>query len=302
MNSKITLFVLAAGMGSRYGGIKQMVGFGPNGETIMDYSLYDAVRCGFDKVVFVIRPDMEKDFKEMFVEKYKGKIDIQYTFQTVDMLPDWYKLNPERVKPWGTGHALLCSKDLLDGAFALINGDDFYGRESFEIVAKFLREKCDEKNFCFPAYKLKNVLSEAGGVKRGICKMNGKYLEDIQETFEVIKNGDGSITGETVEGDPVVLTSDDLVSMNMFGLHSSMFEKMGKMFDAFLKNNKDPLKGEFLLPVVLGMLIKGNGIKIEGLETNAQWFGVTYQEDGPEVKAKLKELVDKGVYPAKLVI
>lgn len=300
MNSKITLFVLAAGMGSRYGGIKQMVGFGPSGETIMDYSLYDAAKCGFDKVVFVIRPEMEKDFRQMFVEKYKGKIDIQYTFQTVDMLPNWYKLNPERVKPWGTGHALLCSKDLLDGPFALINGDDFYGRESFEIVAKFLRDKCDEKNLCIVSYKLKNVLSEAGGVKRGICKMNGRYLEDIQETFEVIKNRDESVTGKTVEGAPVALNLEDPVSMNMFGLHSGIFGKMEQMFDAFLKDDKDPITGEFLLPVVLGRLIKESGIKIEVLESNAQWFGVTYQEDGDIVKAELKKLVDKGVYPYKL--
>jgi NDP-sugar pyrophosphorylase family protein len=300
MDKKITLFVLAAGMGSRYGGLKQMEGFGPNGETIIDYSIYDAIKAGFDKVVFVIRPDMEEAFKEMFLDKYED-IEVEYCFQSVDMLPDWYELNPERTKPWGTGHALLVAKDKIKEPFLVINGDDFYGRESFRIAADFLRNECTEDTYAIPAYRLENVLSDAGTVKRGVCTTKDGYLVRIDETFEVERDLEDKISGVTWDGKPMENLSDDTpISMNMFCLHPSAFEKFEKDFEKFLKKNEDELKGEYLLPVELSELIARGEIKMRVLETPAQWFGVTYKEDADIVREKLKELVEKGEYPETL--
>ena len=301
MNSKISVFVLAAGMGSRYGGLKQMEGFGPNGETIIDYSIYDAMKAGFDKVVFVIRPDMEEAFKEVFLEKHEGKIDIDYCFQTVDMLPEWYELNPDRTKPWGTGHALLVAKDKIKEPFLVINGDDFYGRESFNIAAEFLRNKCTEDIYAIPAYRLENVLSDAGTVKRGVCTTENDHLVSIEETFEVQRDNKGNISGVTWDGKPMEnLSNDTPISMNMFCLHFNAIEKFKRDFDKFLKEDKDELKGEYLLPVELSELIKKGEIKMKVLETPAQWFGVTYPKDASVVREKLKKLVKKGEYPEKL--
>ena len=301
-NKKISLFVLAAGMGSRYGGLKQMEGFGPNGETIIDYSIYDAVKAGFNKFVFVIRPDMEEDFKEVFLKKYEEKIDIDYCFQSVDMVPKWYEVNTERTKPWGTGHALLMGKDIVKEPFLVINGDDFYGEHSFKIAADFLKKKCAEKLYAIPAYRLENVLSDHGTVKRGICEVKEGYLEEIDETFEIERGKEGEITGKSWNGKDVVLKNEDLVSMNMFCLHNNVFESLNRRFDLFLRNNRDELTGEFLLPVILSDMIKDNEVKFEVLETSAEWFGVTYPEDGPIVRQKLKNLVEKGIYPSKLQI
>jgi len=301
MDSKITVFVLAAGMGSRYGGLKQMEGFGPNGETIIDYSIYDAIKTGFDKVVFVIRPDMKEEFKEIFLNKYDDKIKIEYCFQTVDMLPDWYKRNPERTKPWGTGHALLCARDAINKPFLIINGDDFYGRESFEISAKFLRDDCTEEIYAIPAYRLENVLSDAGSVKRGICTVRDDLLVGIQETFEMKRDEDGKINGVTWDGRPVKGIPDRaLISMNMFCVHPEVFVKFAGKFGEFLKDNKDELQGEFLLPIIFSDLIDQKEIRMKVLETPSTWFGVTYPEDAEVVRTKLKELVEKGEYPENL--
>lgn len=301
MNSKITLFVLAAGMGSRYGGLKQMEGFGPSGETLIDYSIYDAMHSGFDKVVFVIRPDMEEVFKDIFLSKYKGRIEIDYCFQSVGMLPDLYKLNPERVKPWGTGHALLVAKEKIDEPFLVINGDDFYGRESFKIGGDFLRNECSEDLYAIPAYRLENVLSDVGGVKRGVCTTKDGYLFRIDETFDVLRDENGDINGTTWDAKSMNNLSDTTpISMNMFCLHPSAFEKFEEGFNIFLKEITDELKGEYLLPVHLSELIGRGEIKMKVLDTSAQWFGVTYKEDAPIVRDKLKELVLKGEYPEKL--
>ncbi|HCC67857.1 TPA: nucleotidyltransferase [Patescibacteria group bacterium] len=303
MNSKISVCVLAAGMGSRYGGLKQMEGFGPSGETIIDYSIYDAIKAGFDRIVFVIRPDMEEAFREIFLSKYEGKIDIDYCFQTVGMVPDWYQLDPERIKPWGTGHALLVSKEKMDTPFIVINGDDFYGRESFEIAAKFLREECDEHTYAMPTYRLKNVLSESGSVKRGVCTVKNGYLEEIEETFDVKMDKDGIINGTTWDGKPMInMDKNTPISQNMFMCHDTATEKFEKRFEDFLRTNKDGLKGEFLLPIVFTDMIKNGEIKMRAIDTSAQWFGVTYKEDAPTVRAKLQELVDQGVYPKKLEV
>lgn len=301
MNSKISLFVLAAGMGSRYGGLKQMEGFGPSGETLIDYSIYDAIHCGFDKVVFVIRPDMEEVFKDIFLNKYKDRIEIDYCFQSVEMLPNWYKLNTERVKPWGTGHALLVAKGKIKEPFLVINGDDFYGRESFEIGGDFLRNECSEDLYAIPAYRLENVLSDAGSVKRGVCTTKDGYLVRIDETFDVLRDENGNINGVTWDGKPMEnLLDNTQVSMNMFCLHPSSFDKFEKGFDIFLKENTEELNGEYLLPIQLSELIDMGEIKMKVLDTPAKWFGVTYKEDAQMVRDNLKDLVSKGEYPEKL--
>jgi NDP-sugar pyrophosphorylase family protein len=243
---------------------------------------------------------MEESFKEIFLNKYED-IEVEYCFQSVDMLPDWYELNPERTKPWGTGHALLVAKDKIKEPFLVINGDDFYGRESFRIAADFLRNECTEDTYAIPAYRLENVLSDAGTVKRGVCTTKDGYLVRIDETFEVERDLEDKISGVTWDGKPMENLSDDTpISMNMFCLHPSAFEKFEKDFEKFLKKNEDELKGEYLLPVELSELIARGEIKMRVLETPAQWFGVTYKEDADIVREKLKELVEKGEYPETL--
>ena len=302
MSQDITMFVLAAGLGSRYGGLKQMEGFGPNGETIIDYSIYDAIKAGFNKIVFVIRPDMEEAFREVFLHKYQDRIDIDYCFQTIDMLPNWFKKNPERIKPWGTGHALLCARDVIDEPFLIINGDDFYGKESFEIAAEFLKSECLDDTYAIPAYRLENVLSDAGTVKRGICTIKDGELVSIEETFEISRDENGEINGVTWDGKEMKnLDNGTLVSMNMFCVHPKAFERFSDKFEDFLKINEDELKGEFLLPIVFSELINQGNIKMKVFESPATWFGVTYPEDGDIVRKKLKELIDNGDYPENLL-
>ena len=303
-NKKISLFVLAAGMGSRYGGLKQMEGFGPSGETIIDYSIYDAVKAGFEKVVFVIRPDMEEDFKDVFMKKYQDKIDIKYCFQSVDMVPDWYELDPERTKPWGTTHALLVSKDLLNEPFLVINGDDFYGQESFKIGADFLKNECDEGNYAIVGYPLKNVMSDIGTVKRGICQVDSKgNLKVLEETFDVKRGDDGVISGVTWDGkNRGNIDEESLASMNMFCYHPSIFKEFEEEFEQFLKENEDYLQGEYIMAVGLNNIVKEGKGKIKVLRTPSDWFGVTNPEDGPIVREKIRNLVEKGIYPSKLEI
>jgi NDP-sugar pyrophosphorylase family protein len=302
MNSKISLFVLAAGMGSRYGGLKQMEGFGPNGETIIDYSIYDAIRAGFKKVVFVIRPDMEEAFNEIFMEKYKDKINISYVFQSVDMLPDWYELNPKRTKPWGTGHALLVGKEVINEPCLVISSDDFYGSLTFKNAHNFLKKECTEGVYGIPVYKLKNVLSKYGTVKRGICKTEGGYLINIEETFEVRRDEDGVIRGKKQTGQEVVLDDNTHVAMSAYGIHPFLFDILDEKFSDFLKNMKDGMTEEYLLPEILSQMVEEGIIRIKILESEDDWFGVTYPEDAQIVKKKLKQLVDKGEYPKNLSI
>jgi dTDP-glucose pyrophosphorylase len=302
MNSQISLFVLAAGMGSRYGGLKQMESFGPSGETIIDYSIYDALKAGFDKVVFVIRPDMEEDFRKIFLHKYQDRIDIDYCFQTVDMLPSWYKRNPKRTKPWGTTHALLVSRDLINEPFLLINGDDFYGREAFERAANFLREECNEDLYGVMTYPLKNVMSKSGTVKRGICSVdeNG-LLERLDETFEIQRNNEDKIEGVTWDGVPQKdIDEETPTSMNMFCYHPNVFEIFEKEFNEFLKELENDLEDEYIMAVGLNTMIAKGKIKMKILTTPSEWFGVTYPEDAQIVRKKLKELVEKGEYPKNL--
>lgn len=302
MNSEISLFVLAAGMGSRYGGLKQMEGFGPNGETIIDYSIYDAIKAGFNKVVFVIREDMVEDFKEVFMERYQDAIDINYCIQSVDMLPEWYELNPKRTKPWGTTHALLVSKDLINEPFLVINGDDFYGKDAFKMAENFLRKECDKNSYAIVGYPLKNVISDIGTVKRGICQVDSKgYLKALEETFEIKRDEYGVINGVTWDGKKREgINEETLVSMNMFCYHPAIFKEFEEEFEQFLKENDDELEGEYIMAVGLNNIVKNKKGKIKVLRTSSEWFGVTNPEDAQIVRKKLKELIKDGKYPQNL--
>lgn len=301
MNNKISLFVLAAGMGSRYGGLKQMESFGPSGETIIDYSIYDATLAGFDRIIFVIRPDMEQAFKEIYISKYQNtKIKLEYVFQSLDIIPSKYTLNPQREKPWGTGHALLMAKETIKESFLVINGDDFYGRESFQISAKFLREECTPQISGITTYKLKNVLSDNGTVKRGACKVENGYLKSVEEIFELKRVGENKIDGTKPDGTKVSYVDDTSISMNMFALHPTLFSIIEEKFDTFLQNHNQDLKEEFLLPTIVNEIIHEGKAQFKVLQTNGKWFGVTYKEDADIVRTNLKELVDSGVYPDKL--
>ena len=302
MSQDITMFVLAAGLGSRYGGLKQMEGFGPNGETIIDYSIYDAIKAGFNKIVFVIRPDMEEAFREIFLHKYQDKINLDYCFQSVDMLPNWYERNPKRTKPWGTTHALLVSKELIDEPFIVINGDDFYGQESFEIAADFLKNKCSENDYAIVGYPLKNVMSDINTVKRGICTVDdSSNLQVLEETFNVQRDDRGIINGVTWDGkERENIDEESLANMNMFCFHPNIFKHFEKEFEGFLKENDDPLEGEYIMAVGLNNIVKDKKATIRVIRTPSNWFGVTNPEDGDIVRKKIKELIDNGDYPENL--
>lgn len=298
---KPTLFVLAAGMGSRYGGLKQLDGLGPGGETIMDYSIYDAIRAGFGKVVFVIRESFEKDFKEIVVNKYKGLIDVDIVFQDVNKIPEGYSYNPEREKPWGTNHAVLMGRDAIREPFAVINADDFYGQESFVVLAKFLQSVAGEKNkYCMVGYRVGNTLSESGAVSRGVCVVDHEhYLKNVVERTHIEEKG-GSIIYLDEKGEEVPIGFDTPVSMNMWGFTPDYFDYSLKSFENFLSKHGQELKSEFYIPVTVNELITSGKVSCKVLDTPSKWFGVTYAEDRPQVVLKINELVRRRVYPEKL--
>ena len=297
---KPTLFVLAAGMGSRYGGLKQMDGVGPSGETIMDYSIYDALRAGFGKIVFVIREFFEEDFREKIVSKYENHVPVEVVFQELDKLPAGFTVHPDRVKPWGTNHAVMMGKDVIHEPFAVINADDFYGRESYAILAEQLKKMDGQENhYCMVGYRLHNTLSESGSVARGVCETDDKgYLTSVVERTQVervdgvIKFKEGETWTEVGENTPV--------SMNMWGFTPDYFEYSDKCFVDFLEKNQENLKSEYFIPLVVDHLITTNTADVKVLDTPSKWFGVTYAEDRPGVVAKLQNLVDKGEYPTPL--
>ncbi len=296
-----TLLILAAGMGSRYGGLKQLDGIGPNGETIMDYSIYDAKRAGFGKVVFVIRKSLEQDFKEKIFSKYEGFIDIDYVFQELDNLPEGCSVPEGREKPWGTAHAVMVAEEKIKEPFAVINADDFYGADSFTVMASFLQALDPENNYtyCLLAYKLKNTLSEHGSVSRGICELDkNKFLEKVVEHTKIYREN-GKILSE-FNGEIVELREDAPTSMNLMGFTPSAFEYLKQYFRTFFDENHDNLKAEFYLPVFLTNVIKSGQGKVKVLPSNERWFGVTYQEDRPIVVESIKEKVANGEYPQKL--
>ena len=297
---KPTLFVLAAGMGSRYGGLKQLDSLGPNGETIMDYSIYDAIRAGFGKVVFVIRHDFEEAFREKVLSKYENHIPVDVVFQSIDKIPAGAVVNPERTKPWGTNHALLMGKDVIKEPFAVINADDFYGRDSFEVLAKGLNERANTKNDYFMVgFQVSNTLSENGSVSRGVCEMDAEgNLTTVTERHEIMRrNGVVSFVADGKETD---IADDTLVSMNMWGFTPDYFDYSVKAFDEFLAKSGKELKAEFYIPSVVNDLIIAKQATCKVYGTTSNWFGVTYAADKPATMANIKALVEKGEYPAKL--
>lgn len=298
---KPTLFVLAAGMGSRYGGLKQLDGLGPNGETIMDYSIYDAVRAGFGKVVFVIRESFENDFRNIVLKKYDGVIETEIVFQDITNVPEGITYNPEREKPWGTNHAVLMGKDVIREPFAVINADDFYGKESYEALANFLRDVEGKKNeYCMVGYRVGNTLSESGSVSRGVCVVDEKgNLTNVVERTS-IEEKNGVIVYVDEKGQEVKIDASTPVSMNMWGFTPDYFDYSMEGFKTFLKENGDKLKSEFYIPTVVNDLIVANKATCKVLDTPAKWFGVTYAEDRPQVVLKINELIKKGIYPEKL--
>lgn len=299
---KPTLLVLAAGMGSRYGGLKQLDGLGPNGETIMDFSIFDAARAGFGKVVFVIRHAFEQDFREKVISKYKDAINVEVVFQELDSLPAGFSLHPERVKPWGTNHAILMGKEAVKEPFAVINADDFYGKESFQILADALKAMEGKKDqYCMVAYRLGNTLSESGHVSRGVCNKNAQnHLTTVVEHYEVQRKGNEVVFKNQETGNYDTIDENLPVSMNMWGFTPDYFEHSDADFKEFLTKNADNIKAEYGIPTMVNRLIQEGTSTIDVLETPCKWFGVTYKEDRPSVVEKIQQLINEGVYPNKL--
>ncbi len=297
---KPTLFILAAGMGSRYGGLKQIDALGPSGEAILDYSVFDALRAGFGKIVFVIRKDFEDDFRRVVLSKYAGKVQCEVCFQSVDKVPFGYSYNPERTKPWGTNHAVLMGKDLIREPFAVINADDFYGKESFQVLADYLKSvEGTEGKYCMVGYRVCNTLSENGSVSRGVCATDANgFLTDVVERTKIEnKNGHIVYTENDVDTE---LAPNTPVSMNMWGFTPEYFRYTEEGFKAFLAEKGQELKSEFYIPTLVNQLIVDGKATCKVLDTPSKRFGVTYSEDRPQVLDNIKQLVDSGIYPAKL--
>jgi len=298
--SKPTLVILAAGVGSRYGGLKQLDTFSDQGDTILDFSIYDAIQAGFGKVVFIIRKSIEEDFKAFFNPKLEGKIEVAYVFQEIDSIPDRFKDN-NREKPWGTGHALLMAKDAVTENFAVINADDFYGRAAFEGVAEALRNT-DKTSAAFNmmGYVLKNTISDYGFVSRGECSVDeNNFLTGIVERTHIEKT-DGELKFKDSDGGLKPISEETIVAMNFFGFTPKYFDISASMFEAFLENNYKEPKAEFFIPLVVNSVIVDKTATMEVLKSNARWFGVTYKEDKPYVTSEIQKLKDSGVYPKHL--
>ena len=306
---KPTLLVLAAGMGSRYGGLKQMDGLGPNSETIIDYSIYDAVEAGFGKVVYVVREYFKEQMEELVKSKYANvktidgePLEFQFVTQELNKIPSGFTLNPDRQKPWGTAHAVLMAKDMIKEPFAVINGDDYYGKESFRIIGDWLRAHENTKgHYALVGFELDHTLSESGGVSRGICSANAEHLlTHVEEHHNIAKAEDGKVYGDNSKGEKVEIPGKDLCSMNMWGFTPDYFEQSENIFTDFLKDNIQELKAEFYIPFAIDCMIKNETAICELVSTPSHWFGVTFKEDRPGVVAKFQEFADKGIYPTPL--
>jgi hypothetical protein len=296
---KPTLLVLAAGMGSRYGGIKQMDSFGPNGETIIDYSIHDAIASGFGKVVFIIRESFATEFKDLFEPKLKGKIQTEYVNQEMSSFTEGFQLPAERTKPWGTAHAVLCAKEVIHEPFAVINADDFYGRDAFDKAVIFLTEEVSPKKYCIIGYELSKTISENGTVSRGVCEVDIEgNLTHINERTKIFPEN-GKIY-YTESGINVPLPADTVVSMNFWGFDPNVFEYIQKLFIRFLRENGGNPKAEFFIPIIGDAFIADGKGEIKVIPTSAQWFGVTYKEDAPHVKEEIHKLIAEGTYPEQL--
>ncbi len=296
--NKLTLLVLAAGIGSRYGGIKQIDGFGPSGETIMDYSIYDAIRAGFTKVVFIVREEILEAVQEKFAAKTQGKIEVDFVIQSQNkFVPEQYQ-NSARVKPWGTGHAILCARHRIHEPFVVINADDFYGQDAFRSIAEFFASDSSDSH-AMVGYTLKNVLSEHGSVSRGVGETDdqGFLTSIVERTTIVVENG--KIISKEKQGD-VELSPEAPTSMNFWGFRPAVFDLAAEMFDEFVKDNYENIKAEFYIPLIVNDMIREDKGKVKVLGGGRTWFGVTYREDKEVVSQKIKELVSKGEYPVKL--
>jgi NDP-sugar pyrophosphorylase family protein len=295
---KLALIVLAAGIGSRYGGIKQIDGFGPSGETIMDYSLYDAIRAGFSKIVFIVRDEIKDTVRDMFLPKLKGKVEVEFVTQALDTFVPKGLENSPRTKPWGTSHAMLCAKNVIHEPFAVINADDFYGQEAFQSLSRFF-ENDKNGDHAMVGYTLKNVLSEHGSVSRGCGETDNQgYLKSVVERTTIVKEA-GKILSKEKDGD-VVMSPETPTSMNFWGFHPSIMPLTQKMFDEFVKKNHENVKAEFFIPLVVNDMIKQGIGKVKVISGGNVWFGVTYKEDKDAVSGKIRDLVNKGEYPSKL--
>jgi UTP-glucose-1-phosphate uridylyltransferase len=299
---KPTLLVLAAGLGSRYGSLKQVDSFGPAGEAIIEYSVYDALRAGFGRVVFVISPGMEKDFSQVFASKFPQEARVGYVIQDLSIIPEAFTVPEGRIKPWGTGHAVMMAAENIREPFAVINGDDFYGRISYEKVCHFLSSvKPEEPRFCLAGYPLGNTLSKHGTVSRGVCQVDTEgFLTKIVENTRIGYAPDGSIVNTGDDGKVTPLSAGFMVSMNLFGFTPAFFKFLEKYFTKFLQENIQNLKSEYYLPFVVDELIRNRQAQVEVLPTPESWFGVTYKEDKPFVTGMLKQLTEKGLYPTPL--
>jgi NDP-sugar pyrophosphorylase family protein len=290
--------VLAAGMGSRYGGIKQIDGFGPSGETIMDYSLFDAIRSGFTKIIFIVRDEIRDTVEEMFMPRLRGKVDVEFVIQSLDTFVPKEFQNPERTKPWGTSHAMLCAKDVINEPFAVINADDFYGLDAFAAVADFFKNE-SVGTHAMVGYTLKNVLSDHGSVSRGCGERDADgFLKGVVERTTIVKEN-GKIISKEKDGD-LEMSPETPTSMNFWGFHPSILPLTEKYFHEFLKKNSTNIKAEFFIPLVVNDMIKNNEGKVKVISGGNTWFGVTYKEDKEAVSNKIKQLVAEGKYPNKL--
>ncbi|MCD6375080.1 MAG: hypothetical protein J7L94_06100 [Caldisericaceae bacterium] len=296
-----SLVILAAGMGSRYGGVKQIDQFGPNGETILDYSIYDALMVGFKKIVFVIRKELEKDFREVFEPKLKSRAELHFVFQELDNLPDGFSVPPERKKPWGTAHAVMVTEEAVQEPFAVINADDFYGRGAYQILFDFLKEQDPAStNYAIVGYMLEKTLSEHGAVSRGICQADeAGFLQKIVERTKIYRKDDQIIYLDD-DGQEKAISGETQVSMNMMGFTPTFFTFLKTYFREFLQGNAADPKAEFLLPWILDRLIQNKQASVKILPTQDQWFGVTYREDKPFVQKNIQQLIAEGKYPQNL--
>lgn len=298
---KPTLVILAAGIGSRYGSLKQMDAVGPSGETIIDYSIYDALRAGFGNAVFIIRRGIEADFREAFLKKLHGRVEVDYVFQELDDLPPGFRVPPHRHKPWGTSHAVLMAAAKVRKPFAVINADDFYGRDAYRLMGTFLAEPSAEPGrFAVVGYDLQGTLSEHGSVARGVCEVDGSgYLKDIVERTHIEKTTAG-IASVEADGGSLIFPSETVVSMNFWGFTPAYFDLARREFERFLRHQIDNPKAEMFIPLVVNTLIQKGEATVKVLPTSSTWFGVTYREDKPRVMAEIKKLIDAGEYPETL--
>lgn len=303
---KTALVIMAAGLGSRFGGgIKQLAKLGPSGEIIMDYSIHDALDAGFDKIVFIIRKEIEKDFREIIGNRIEKIAKCEYAFQELDKLPEGYSVPEGRTKPWGTAHALIQVRELIDCPFAVINADDFYGKEGFKLIHDYLVNEMDDDapvfDMCMAGYIVGNTLSDNGTVNRGVCKMGEEdYLKEINETYDISKHADGSLVGSDCNGNEVRVDGDAIVSMNMFGFPARFLDTLVENFPAWLDVHGEEMKSEYLLPQEVSQLMISGKATVKVLKDHDKWFGVTYAEDKDAVQKSLNDLVAQGVYPSSL--